>query len=869
MKYGRAKISALAVVCASLVAGISIAGQQWGWGQLPRPATLKGSDLRQEMGDYDVKNPAGYRAASSVRATNDIIVILKKGESIEALASKYNLQILRQLKSDKNSFVVRSQNGAADAVLVGLQKNSGVRAAQLDQVGAHAKFQFVPNDPYYNFNNPAGFPGQWYLQNGMGGTIDARVPTAWNYPNGSGGFIQNLGATVIVGVVDDGLERTHADLTGNYNAAESFDFGQGDADPLPVNSDDNHGTSVAGIIAARGGNGVGITGVAPQAGLAGLRVDFLTSPTSHFVDATTFHSSGGNTNIKVKNHSYGYVSNFANASTEVTALNTSTTAGTVHVFAAGNSRGTAGQDANKQMLQASPDAITVAAVSADGVFAPYSNFGANVFVSAPSSGYFNPETGESGGTEPVTTTDRTGALGYNPLIDTFPDTAYTSQFGGTSAAAPIVTGAVVLAKRNLAIPTRGMKHLLVRSARIVNPRDRTISSDGGWKTNGAGFKFNQNYGFGLIDAAKLQKLASQYVSVSAAATTVVGSTSVASAIPDNNATGISRTFNIVSTAPLEEVLVDLNITHTYRGDLEATLTSPSGTSSRLFIRSATDGGQDIVWKFTSNAFWGENPAGTWTLKVADVYSADTGTWNNYGVTLRQGTIQLNDAEYVSQVVPDVMVAGTSTPVQVNMKNTGTIQWTQAGNHRLASETNTDNTTWGFNRVLLGGAETVNPGQTKNWAFNVTPPATPGTYNFNWRMCQTGGARFGDFTENKEVLVVASGDASQFVSQNVPAVMSRNAQYLISITYKNVGSTTWKALDLYRLGSWNPVDNTTWGGRRAYMSFADQVLPGQTYTFFFSIQTPLTPGTYNFQWRTLHDGVAHFGPATPNVAVTVT
>jgi len=842
-----------------------------GWGQLPRPAATKKVDLRQVTGDYEVKNPAGFRAAAPVRATDDLIVILKKGQSVEALAAKYNLKLVSGLKSDRSTFVLKAQPGAAEAVLIGLAAESGVRAAQMNTVGGHARHQYVPNDPFFNNNNPAGFPGQWYIQNGTGGTIDARVNGAWNYPNGSGGFVApNLGATIVVGVVDDGLEHTHADITTNYNAAESFDFGQGDINPLPVNADDNHGTAVGGIIAARGGNGVGITGVAPQASLAAMRVDFLTSPVSHFVDATLFHSNGGNINVKIKNHSYGYVNNYVGAAAETTALNTSTASGTIHVFSAGNSRGTAQQDANKQQLQASPDAITVAALAEDGVFAPYSNFGANVFVTAPSSGYFNPETGQSEGTEPMTTTDRTGANGYNPANDNFPDQAYTSQFGGTSGSAPVVSGAIVLAKaKKLGLNTRATKHLLVKSSDIVNPRDRSVTSDGGWKTNGAGNKFNQNYGFGLINADRFAELASQYVSISALTTTTTGATNVAAAIPDNDVTGLSRTFNIATSAPLEEVLVDVNVTHPYRGDVEAFLTSPAGTTSRLFIRSATDGGADVVWRFTSNAFWGEVPTGTWTLRVRDVFATDVGTWNNYNVTLRQGTVVYDDAEYVSQTVPDIMVASSSNPVTVNMKNIGTTTWTQAGNHRLASENLVDNTTWGFNRVLLGGAETITPGATKSWAYNVTAPAAPGTYNFRWRMCTTGGARFGDFTANKEVLVVSNGDNSQFISQNVPGTMSRNAQYLISITYKNVGSTTWKALDLYRLGSWNPIDNLNWGIRRAYMSFSDQVPPGQSYTFFFTIQTPLTAGVYNFQWRMLKDGVAHFGPTTTNVAVNVT
>ncbi|MEX0612907.1 MAG: S8 family serine peptidase, partial [Pirellulales bacterium] len=407
-----------------------------------------------------------------------------------------------------------------------------------------------------------------------------------------------------------------------------------------------------------------VTGAAPLAGLAGLRVDFPNQTTQMFVDATLYHSSGANTNIKVKNHSYGIRAPYIPTVAEVNALVTSSNAGTIHVFAGGNERciegfgGTCSYaldgDSNKKHLQSLQETITVAALGSNGKFANYSNWGANVWVAAPSS--------TSGGFR-ITTTDRTGGAvgtgGYNHStngdIDSFPDLDYNSIFGGTSAASPLVAGIMALGKQvrpNMEV--RMAKHLLARTSRMIDAGDGDVHSNclvlpactPGWLTNAAGFKFNQNYGFGLIDADAFTLQAAQFAGVTPLTTQVIAPIGVNQTIPDANLTGISQTFSLGPGAPLEQVEVDLDvINHAYRGDIEAFLTSPSGTVSRLMYRNYFDGNgvnpnvpNFIDWTFVSNAFWGENPLGTWTLTLRDVYPAGVGTWSSYSVLAKMGTL---------------------------------------------------------------------------------------------------------------------------------------------------------------------------------------------------------------------------------------
>jgi hypothetical protein len=72
------------------------------------------------------------------------------------------------------------------------------------------------------------------------------------------------GRGVSVAVIDSKVEVTHPDLAGHFIADKDF---LGD-DPLRA---ERHGTAVAGIIGAQGGNGIGIEGIAPEAQLMALR----------------------------------------------------------------------------------------------------------------------------------------------------------------------------------------------------------------------------------------------------------------------------------------------------------------------------------------------------------------------------------------------------------------------------------------------------------------------------------------------------------------------------------------------------------------------------------------------------------------------
>lgn len=103
-------------------------------------------------------------------------------------------------------------------------------------------------------------------------------------------------------------------------------------------------------------------------------------------------------------------------------------------------------------------------------------------------------------------------------------------------------------------------------------------------------------------------------------------------IPDNDDAGITSVITINDDITIFGSSTYLDITHTYIGDLVATLTSPSGTTATLHNKSG-GGTDDIKQSFASDAFNGEVARGDWVLNVVDTLDDDTGTLNQWSLTL--------------------------------------------------------------------------------------------------------------------------------------------------------------------------------------------------------------------------------------------
>lgn len=488
---------------------------------------------------------------------------------------------------------------------------------------------------------------------------------------------QILGNGIQIQISDDGLEDTHEDLKANFpylNESKNYITGSPYEKTIspPSHAEDNHGTAVAGLIAAVSANGVGTVGVAPEAHLT--IANFLSSNVTQTLAKAIDQASG---NFHISNMSWGYGQNTltpietayeAQLKTMVTTKRGGK--GVIFVKAAGNEFVTLCNGSTTLKCVGSsnfdgdnilPYLIVVAALNAKGNGSTYSSIGSDLWISS-----FGGEFGDD--SPAMLTTDRSGCtLGYSKSTQTpvfekgasaeNTSCSYTSVFNGTSSAAPTVTGAIALMlEANPNLSWRDVKYILASTATPVNFETGTITHplgatlpggmdwDQKWITNAAQFKFHNWFGFGRlnIDAAvtKAQEFNTAPVSLGTYTETNWAhfNTGLTTSIPDNSSLGATSILNVTSNLKVEAVQIKVSVTHADISELALELTSPSGTKSVLVpARNSLTGIANFVNDvFLTNAFYQETSSGNWTLKVIDAKAANAGTLTAFSLNIFGG-----------------------------------------------------------------------------------------------------------------------------------------------------------------------------------------------------------------------------------------
>jgi len=662
--------------------------------------------LKGDLVVYEAGKPRSESTRRIVR--RQIAVRLQPSTDSQAIAAATGLRVIGAHPSAAGFILFEAtDSGAALTSAETLRARADVVSAE-PQLARQQQKRFVPNDTL--------FTQQWHLQNtGQGSGVantDVNVISVWDSYKGTG---------VRIGIVDDGLQTAHPDLSTNVDSINDHDWNDSTPDnPNPVLSEDFHGTSCAGVAAARGNNGVGVSGAAPEATLVGLRLIGAATTDSQEAEALGWK----NDIIPIKSNSWGPADDGLTlegpGTLTLAALQTATTSGrggrgTIFLWAGGNGRHV-GDNSNYDGYANSIYTIAIAALANNSTQAYYSEPGANLIVTAPSS--------SNGTTLGIVTTDLTGTNGYNTgsVSGELSDNNYTNDFGGTSSATPLAAGCVALMlQANPNLSWRDVREILIATARKVN------STDADWITNAGGFHFNHKFGAGLIDTSAAVAAAVTHANLGTHKSSVVTS-STSTAIPDNNATGVTRSFAFTSAtvSRVEHVTVKLNVTNVPTGQLEVTLMAPSGTVSRLSETHNDTSNLYTNWTFSTVRNWGENPNGTWTLKVADRKAGTTGS-----LTFAEVTVYGSDGTTVNSAPRVVLTAPTEG--QVFAPGAAVDLNATASDLTATGATGTVTQVEFFNGTSSLGIDTTAP-----YALSWTPPAD-GAYALSAKATDSEGA----------------------------------------------------------------------------------------------------------------------------------
>ncbi|MDQ6432506.1 S8 family serine peptidase [Mesorhizobium sp. LHD-90] len=469
-----------------------------------------------------------------------------------------------------------------------------------------------PSDPL--------FDEQWHL------ALIGDMPRVWDDYTGAG---------VSVGIYDSAIQYTHPEFAGRYDPSKHLVFeGQVyDAAYTGPAKDGNphgteHGTHVAGVIAAAL-DGKGSVGVAPGASLTGF--DIFNPATALYLNMGTqtglFAALAQGALLDVVNNSWTFRSSFHYTHNiirpetvdsviagiwEDLAENGRSGLGTIVVKGSGNDY----WSAQSIGLNVSRHAIVVGSVTDDGFVADYSNHGANVLVSAPA-GYN------------MVTVDILGDEGWN--WDGGGDNDYTNRFGGTSGAAPVVSGvAALMLEANKNLGWRDVRDILAMSATHTGSAigaGSTGFENSAWVVNGAdnwnggGLHFHVNYGYGVVDAYNAVRMAEAWELFGAPRTSANEAYVEASGAANLAITGQPATYTLALTSDLvvERVDVTLRFVNSTFPALSAELIGPDGSVHPLLYYDITSiNYTDVIWRFGVEGLRNVAAQGDWSIRVSHV-----------------------------------------------------------------------------------------------------------------------------------------------------------------------------------------------------------------------------------------------------------
>lgn len=394
--------------------------------------TLVNHDLRL---DLESAANGAHLTGQPEFVPNELLVKFKKGTTATArgkalgllnatLKEHIHTEEMKSVGDEQGLFLLKVNANAMDAI----SKAKRFEEVEFAEPNWIYKHQATSNDPFFINGSLWGMYGNATTPSNEFGSGAA---TAW-------GSRTTDCSTVWVGIIDEGYQYQHVDLSSNAatNPGEiagnrkdddrngyvddvyGWDFAGRNSSVYDGTSDD-HGTHVAGTIGAVGGNGIGVAGVCWKIKL--INAKFLGATGGRLSDAVlaidylTNLKKKYNLNLVATNNSWGG-GGFSQALKD--AIDRAGVANILFIAAAGNNATDNDAIPSYPSGYASTNIIAVASITNTGALSSFSQYGATtVDIGAPGSG----------------------------ITSTLPSNTYGS-YSGTSMATPHVTGAAALYK---------------------------------------------------------------------------------------------------------------------------------------------------------------------------------------------------------------------------------------------------------------------------------------------------------------------------------------------------------------------------------------------------------------------------------------
>ena len=453
-------------------------------------AAIKTLSLRRQV---QYVAPLFSSNGETVAVIPEIVIRVKPSteiEEVQSICEMAGCTIIKRMEFTQQEYLIEVSGYDADAVFVAVERLNEISIVEwaCPNTASEPKLcgQVIPDDEY--------FPMQWHLHNSgqSGGITDADInaPEAWEITTGD--------PNIIVAVIDTGVDTNHPDLINNLVPGYDFYDDDDKADPALGDYGNAHGTCCAGLVAAQGGNGIGVTDVAWNCKIMPIRCFGMRADgTEYVVTQSDLASAFRWTAIHgadVVSNSWGYsitpIPIIHSAIIDITEIGGigRDGKGCVVLFAAGNF-------CNPMIFYPPlhPEVIAVGATDHSDTVCWYSDYGPELDITAPSGGGVivpsiverrYSEEYKDLSTDLLWTTDIVGDVGYSRFNENSGLLDYTEKMSGTSGSTPVAAGiAALILSVEPDLTNAEVRHFLERSAKDLGEPGR-----------------DDYYGWGRVDA---------------------------------------------------------------------------------------------------------------------------------------------------------------------------------------------------------------------------------------------------------------------------------------------------------------------------------------------------------------------------------